>query len=145
RWSDGRFAVAGPQYPEADAWPQNVHHVSHLPPKERAGFYCSQRFTLNLTRADMRRMGYSPSVRLFEAACCGTPIISDDWCGLDEVFRAGGEILIAHDGDEVLNYVTNMDEDERAAIGAAARSRVLASHTGEQRAAELEAYVGHFG
>lgn len=145
RWNDGRFAVAGPQYPDAGEWPRNVHHVSHLPPREHAGFYCSQRFTLNLTRADMRRMGYSPSVRLFEAACCGTPIISDDWCGLDEVFRTGTEILIAHDGNEVLEYVREMDEDERAAIGAAARSRVLASHTGEQRAAELEAYVGQFG
>jgi spore maturation protein CgeB len=145
RWNGGRFAVAGPQYPDTDEWPQNVHHVSHLPPQEHAGFYCSQRFTLNLTRADMRRMGYSPSVRLFEAACCGTPIISDDWCGLEEVFRAGKEILIAHDGDEVLGYVRDMDEEERAAVGAAARSRVLASHTGEQRAAELEAHVGQFG
>lgn len=145
RWNDGRFAVAGPQYPDAEAWPPNVHHVPHLPPQEHAVFYCSQRFTLNLTRADMRRMGYSPSVRLFEAACCGTPIISDDWRGLDDVFRTGEEILIARNGDDVLGYVRDMDEDERAAIGAAARSRVLASHTGEQRAAELEAHVGSFG
>lgn len=141
RWNDGRFAVAGPQYPDSDEWPRNVHHVSHLPPQQHSGFYCSQRFTLNLTRADMRRMGWSPSVRLFEAACCGTPIISDDWPGLDSVFRCGEEILIAHDADDVLEYVREMDEDDRAAIGTAARARVLASHTGEQRAAELESHV----
>jgi spore maturation protein CgeB len=141
RWNDGRFAVAGPQYPDADEWPRNVSHVSHLPPQEHAAFYCSQRFTLNLTRSDMRRMGYSPSVRLFEAASCGTPIISDDWPGLDSLFRDGEEILIARDGDEVLEFVREMDEDERAAIGAAARNRVLEGHTGEQRAAELETHV----
>ena len=80
-WREGRFAVAGPQYPDAGEWPRNVHHVAHLPPREHADFYSRQRFTLNLTRADMRRMGFSPSVRLFEAASCGTPVISDEWEG----------------------------------------------------------------
>lgn len=138
RWSDGRFVIAGPQYPDADTWPPNVRHLEHLPPGEHARFYCSQRFTLNVTRGDMRRMGYSPSVRLFEAACCGTPVISDHWPGLDSFFRIGEEILVAERGDQVLAWLREMPDDERAAIGRAARARVLASHTGVQRAAELE-------
>lgn len=141
RWSEGRFAIAGAQYPDAAEWPGNVHHVTHLAPREHAGFYCSQRFTLNVTRANMRRMGFSPSVRLFEAACCGTPVISDYWTGLDDFFRIGEEILVAADGDEVLGFVRDMSDGERAALARAARERVLTSHTGLTRAAELEAQL----
>ncbi|HEX2139914.1 MAG TPA: glycosyltransferase [Woeseiaceae bacterium] len=138
RWAEGRFAIAGPQYPDAAEWPGNVSHVAHLSPNEHAGFYCSQRFTLNVTRANMRRMGYSPSVRLFEAACCGTPVISDYWEGLDDFFRVGEEILVAATGDDVLGFVKEMSDGDRAALAKAARERVLTSHTGLTRAAELE-------
>ncbi len=141
RWSEGRFVIAGAQYPDAAEWPGNVRHVAHLAPHEHAGFYCSQRFTLNVTRASMRRMGYSPSVRLFEAACCGTPVISDNWTGLDEIFRVGSEILVAASGEEVLDFVREMPDTDRAALARAARERVLTSHTGLTRAAELEAQL----
>ncbi|MEX2494456.1 MAG: glycosyltransferase [Woeseia sp.] len=140
-WRDGRFTVAGAQYPDANRWPQNVHHVAHLPPQEHAGFYCGQRFTLNLTRADMRRMGYSPSVRLFEAACCGTPVISDTWTGLNSFFRIGEEILVASSRDDVLAYIREMTDGDRATLSEAARARVLESHTGLQRAVELESQL----
>jgi spore maturation protein CgeB len=89
----------------------------------------------------MVRLGYSPSVRLFEAAACGVPIISDWWPGLATIFEPGREILIARDSDEVLRLVREMPEPERAQIAAAARARVLATHTAEHRAAELEGYV----
>jgi spore maturation protein CgeB len=145
RWMAGRFTIAGPQYPDADEWPDNVRHIAHLPPQDHAAFYCSQRFTLNVTRADMRRMGYSPSVRLFEAACCGTPVISDRWPGLESFFRVGEEILTVQDGDDVLRYVTELSDEDRAAIGQAARRRVLESHTGEQRAIELEMHLEQCG
>src|SRR5690606_29120136 len=73
-WPDGRFTVAGPQYPASVRWPRNVERITRLPPAEHRRFYRSQRFTLNVTRRDMVRAGWSPSVRLFEAAACGTPI-----------------------------------------------------------------------
>jgi spore maturation protein CgeB len=140
-WPAGRFVVAGPQYPSDLAWPANVERITHLPPREHRAFYNAQRFTLNVTRADMIAAGWSPSVRLFEAAACGTPIVSDWWEGLDEVLRLGEEILVAHAGDESQRVVQGMPEDERRAIGAAARDRVLAAHTAAHRAAELEGYV----
>jgi spore maturation protein CgeB len=89
----------------------------------------------------MVRLGYSPSVRLFEAASCGVPIISDWWPGLPTIFEPGREILIARDDDEVLRIVREMPEPDRARIADAARARVLAEHTAEHRAAELEGYV----
>ena len=140
-WGEGRFVVAGPQYPADLDWPANVARETHLAPDLHRGFYAAQRFTLNVTRADMVRHGWSPSVRLFEAACCGTPIVSDWWQGLDEVFTPGDEIVIAHDAADVLTALRDMPEDRRLAMAASARARVLAAHTGDHRAAELEAYA----
>jgi spore maturation protein CgeB len=130
--------VAGPQYPAEIAWPANVERIEHLSPDQHRHFYCSQRFTLNVTRADMVAAGWSPSVRLFEAAACGVPIISDAWPGLATLFVPGTEILIADEGDRVAAIVAEMPEDERRALAAAARRRVLASHSSACRAQQLE-------
>jgi spore maturation protein CgeB len=133
--------VAGPLYPAELQWPANVDRIEHVSPDRHPWFYGQQRFTLNVTRVDMVRLGFSPSVRLFEAAASGVPIISDGWPGLETVFEPGHEILIARDGDEVLRILREMPEPERARIADAARARVLATHTAEHRAAELEGYV----
>jgi spore maturation protein CgeB len=141
RLPNARMVVAGPQYPDGIDWPRNVARVEHLPPAEHRAFYNEQGFTLNLTRADMIRAGYSPSVRLFEAAACGRAIISDYWPGLEEFLKPGEEILIASTADEVLRYLAEIGERERREIGARARARVLAEHTAAHRAAELEGYT----
>jgi spore maturation protein CgeB len=135
-----RFIVAGPQYPADLAWPDNVEHVSHVGPADHPAFYASCRYTLNVTRADMIRAGWSPSVRLFEAAACATPIISDQWPGLGELFEIGRDILVATTPDEVLAALDAPDSEMRR-IGAAGQARVLAEHTAFHRAAELEAHL----
>ncbi len=140
-WPEGCFAVAGPQYPADVQWPPNVERAEHLPPSEHRRFYNAQRFTLNITRADMRAAGFAPSVRLFEAAACGTPIISDNWPGLDTFFTLGSEILITTSADDTLRYLRDMSESERKEIGERARARVLVAHTAAHRAAELEQYI----
>jgi len=140
-WPEGRFVVAGPTYPGSIAWPANVKRVEHLAPDLHRRFYTESRFTLNVTRQDMVRAGYSPSVRLFEAAACATPIISDNWPGLDQFFAPASEILLAHDKRHTLAYLRDLPEADRLAIGERARARVLASHTSAHRAAELEGYV----
>jgi spore maturation protein CgeB len=122
-------------------WPANVEHEDHLAPAHHRAFYNSQRFTLNITRADMVRAGYSPSVRLFEAAACGTPIIRDFWVGLDELFVPGKEILIARDANDTLRYVREVPDEERRRIGERARKVVLRKHTSAHRAAELLSYL----
>jgi spore maturation protein CgeB len=140
-WPAGRFVVAGPQFPEEILWPANVERIIHLAPAEHPRFYNAQRFTLNLTRSAMVRAGYSPSVRLFEAAACATPIISDPWSGLHEFFTAGDEILITTSAEQTLTYLRTLGRDAAAAIGARARARVLSAHTAKHRACELESYV----
>ena len=140
RWPEGRFCVAGPQYPESIVWPPNVARTMHLSPDKHRRFYAESRWTLNVTRADMVRRGWSPSVRLFEAACCGVPVISDGWEGLDRFFRPGEEIVIAESADDALTALREIPEPRRLAIAERARARVLAAHTGDHRAAELEGY-----
>jgi spore maturation protein CgeB len=129
-----RFAVAGPQYPSEIAWPANVERIEHLAPAEHAGFYSASRFTLNVTRADMIAAGWSPSVRLFEAGACATPIISDRWDGIADLFEPGGEIMLAETTEDVVAAL----EQDAAALGAAARATVLARHSAEHRGEQLE-------
>lgn len=136
-----RFVVAGPQYPEELRWAKNVERIEHLAPAHHREFYNSQKFTLNVTREDMIKAGYSPSVRLFEAAACGVPIISDYWNGIDSVFEIGKEILIATSTSEVLDLFQKLSTHERLEIGENARQKVLKSHTAKARAKELETYI----
>jgi spore maturation protein CgeB len=140
RWPKGSFVVAGPGYPE-DAWPANVKRVDHVAPHDHARFYCGLRFTLNVTRQDMVQAGHSPSVRLFEAAACGVPIISDAWAGLDELFVPGEEIVTAETAEQVLDCVLRMPDQRRRAIGERGRARVLAEHTATHRASALLQYL----
>jgi spore maturation protein CgeB len=135
------FVVAGPQYPDGIAWPANVCRLEHVPPAGHPAFYAAQRVTLNLTRRDMLEWGWSPSVRLFEAAACGVPVISDWSDGLDRFFEPGREILIASSSAEVVAALVERGEDELCAIGERARARVLREHTAERRAAHLEQLV----
>jgi spore maturation protein CgeB len=132
-----RFAVAGPQYPDDISWPPNVERIEHLPPAEHARFYNASRMTLNVTRADMIAAGWSPSVRLFEASACGTPILSDRWSGIDSLFEPGREIMLADSTEEVIAALSRAS----AHIGEAARRRVLDAHTAAHRAAELESHL----
>ena len=94
-----------------------------------------------MARSDMTEAGYSPSVRLFEAAACATPIISDYWPGLETFFEPDREILIASNKDEVLRYLTSVPDSERKKLGDRARARVLKHHTSDHRALELERLV----
>lgn len=138
---DENFCVAGPQYPESIVWPENVHHIHHLPPAEHRAFYNASRWTLNVTRADMIAAGWSPSVRLFEAAACGTPILSDYWPGLGDFFTFGQEICVASNSREAHAILRETSDEARRQLGTAAREKVLRQHTAAHRAAELEAYL----
>jgi len=131
---DRRFVVAGPQYPADIDWPANVERIEHLPPADHPEFYAASRFTLNVTREHMIAAGWSPSVRLFEAGACGTPIISDRWAGIEDVFEPGEQIVLA---DQTQDVVAALAMDA-AGIGGAARRVVLAHHSAERRAEQLE-------
>ena len=136
RNSKRRFLIGGAQYPAEFPWTANIFFARHLPPSEHPAFYSSSRLTLNVTREPMARLGYCPSGRLFEAAACGTPILSDWWEGLDGFLEPGREILIARSTEDVVAAL-ELPNGILAGIARRARARVLAEHTGTHRAAEL--------
>lgn len=137
RAPDRRFVVAGPQYPAEVAWPANVERIEHVGPADHPAFYAACRWTLNVTRADMIAAGWSPSVRLFEAAACATPIVSDVWPGLEALFEPEAEIAFARTTEDVLRLLA-LPHRTAADIGLAGRERVLAEHTAAKRAETLE-------
>jgi spore maturation protein CgeB len=112
--------------------------VNHLPPSDHPAFLCSSPLTLNVTRAPMAAMGHCPSGRLFEAAACGVPVLSDAWKGLEEFFEPGREILVARSTEDALEALA-LPPERLARIGRASRERALALHTNDARAAELVA------
>jgi spore maturation protein CgeB len=132
-----RFLLGGPQYPAGFPGIDNISYVPHVPPQEHSAFYSSSRLALNVTRAPMARMGYCPSARLFEAAACGVPIVSDEWDGLDYFFEPSREILVARTTGHVMDALA-MSGEQLGRIARAGRERVLAAHTADRRAIDLE-------
>ena len=141
RLPQNNFIVAGPQYPPEIKWPQNVRRIMHLGPRHHAELYSSSRLTLNVTRREMVLAGFSPSVRLFEAAACAAAIASDNWPGLETFLSPGREILLPTGSDDIVRYLRDYDTAELRRIGRAARERVLESHTSAVRAREFEQAV----
>jgi spore maturation protein CgeB len=141
RMRERRFVIAGAQYPADFPWRENVWFFHHLPPEEHSAFFCSSPLTLNVTRAPMAAMGWCPSGRLFEAAACGVPVLTDAWEGVGEFFQPGEEILVARNAEEAEDAISR-SPSELARIGRAARERALREHTAERRADELLAQIG---
>ena len=133
-----RFFIGGAQYPHEFPWSENIYFVRHMPPSLHPAFFCSSRATLNVTRRAMAEYGYCPSGRLFEAAACGTPLLSDTWTGLDTLFTPGKEIFPVHSRDDVIAALSLSDKELRS-VAEAARIRTLEHYTAEHRVAELEA------
>jgi spore maturation protein CgeB len=131
-----KFLLGGAQYPENFPWSDNVWFVRHVPPAEHPAFYSSSRATLNVTRAAMASYGYCPSGRLFEAAACETPMVSDRWEGLEEFFEPERELLVAKSSSDVVQALSR-SPDELRQVGKAARERALGAHTARHRSQEL--------
>ena len=135
-----RFVIGGAQYPQDFAWTDNIFFWRHVAPAEHPAFYAAARATLNVTRRSMADSGWCPSGRLFEAAACAAPLLSDWWDGLDSFFVPDSEILIVRSTGDVLDALDRGDAELRR-IGEAGRARALSTHTAERRAAELVALL----
>lgn len=135
-----KFLIGGAQYPDSFPWSDNVYFVRHLPPQEHAAFFSSSRLTLNVTREPMARMGWCPSGRLFEAAACGAAVLSDEWCGLEDFYTPGEQVLVAHSFEDTLAAL-DISDARLQAVRRAARERTLDEHTSYHRALSLVRYL----
>ncbi len=137
-----RFLIGGAMYPHDFPWASNIFFARHVPPELHPAFFSSSRLTLNITRAAMAAYGWCPSGRLFEAAACGAPLLSDAWKGLDSFFTPGEELLLARSSDDVLAALQRSPSD-LARLAGRARQRVLDEHTAAHRARQLETLISH--
>jgi spore maturation protein CgeB len=135
---DLRFVLGGNGWEQREL-PANVRYIGHVPTGEHRAWNCAARLVLNINRADMAATGYSPPTRVFEAAGCGSCVVTDAWPGVDTFFTPGVEMLVAHDAAELVAHARQTSPTRAAEIGQAARRRVLHDHTYTRRAAELDA------
>ncbi len=136
RAPERRLLLGGPMYPADMRRPPNLTILPHVAPGDHSAFYGSSRLTLNLTRGAMAKTGFCPSARLFEAAACDVPVVSDAWRGIESFFTPGDEILVAHDTNDVLAML-ELSPQTLSRIARSARERVLGEHTASHRAREL--------
>jgi spore maturation protein CgeB len=137
RLSGEQFVLAGNGW-EDKPLPANVKRIGHLYTRDHNAFNCSTRAVLNISRSSMASIGFSPATRVFEAAAAGACLITDAWPGLESFFEVGREVLVVHSAAELTELVSSLDGERARQMGKRARERVLAEHSYEQRAVELE-------
>jgi spore maturation protein CgeB len=138
---DRSFLLGGNGWEERVAGLANVRYLGHVPPGDHNALNRSALAVLNVSRESMAANGWSPATRVFEAAGAGACLISDEWEGIEEFLAPGEEVLVARDGAEVAELLAGLDPEGAAAIGEAARERVLSEHTYDRRAEQVEAIL----
>jgi spore maturation protein CgeB len=137
---DMQFILGGNGWADCPM-PRNVRWVGHVPTGEHRAWNCSARMVLNINRADMAATGYSPPTRVFEAAGCGSCLVTDAWAGIETFFVPEHEILVAATADDIVRHLRTVSPTAAAAIGSRARARVLRDHAYTARAADLESIL----
>jgi spore maturation protein CgeB len=135
------FILGGNGWDDRVAGPTNVRCLGHVPPGDHNALNRSALAVLNVSRESMAANGWSPATRVFEAAGAGACLISDAWQGIDEFLSPGEEVLVAGDGAEVAELLAGLDPERARTIGEAALARVLAEHTYDRRAEQVEAIL----
>lgn len=121
--------------------PQNLRYVGHVYTHEHNSFNSSLKAVLNLSRDSMASYGFSPATRVFEAAGAGACIITDSWKGIELFLEPGKEVLVAENGDAIVEHLASLDGKRAREIGTAAYRRICAEHTYDHRAAQVEALL----
>lgn len=133
---DNNFLLGGSGWDDK-ARTANINYIGHVYTKDHNAFNTSSKAVLNISRDSMADMGFSPATRVFEAAGAGACLITDYWEGIEFFLEPGKEVLVAEDGNEVIDILNNLTEEKALAIGEAALKRMLADHTYDERAENL--------
>ena len=132
-----RFMLGGNGWADK-SMPANVNYVGHVYTRDHNAFNCSARAVLNVNRESMASYGFSPPTRIFEAAGSAACLITDAWEGIETFLTPGREVLVAHNTDGVVQHLLGLDDAKAKQIGQAAQKRVLAEHTYQHRALQLQ-------
>ena len=118
--------------------PANVALLGHVPTAAHNALNASARMVLNISRDSMAATGFSPATRVFEVAGAGACLMTDAWAGLELFLTPGREVVAVRDAADVVEAVRSLGAEDTARIGQAGRQRVLAEHTYDRRAVELD-------
>jgi spore maturation protein CgeB len=118
--------------------PSNVRWIGHVPTKDHNRVNCSASLVMNINRASMASVGFSPPTRVFEVAGAGACLLCDEWPGIEDCFEPDKEILVVRSARDVVDALRSYNESDRRRIGRAFRSRALRDHTYAQRALQVE-------
>jgi spore maturation protein CgeB len=135
-----QFLLGGSGWP-GESLPENVRALGHVPTSEHNALNCSALAVLNVARDSMAAVGFSPATRVFEAAGAGACLITDAWDGIGLFLEPGEAVLVARDGDEVVEHLQRLSPERARQIGQAAQRRVLDQHTYARRALQVEALL----
>ena len=142
--ADRSFLIGGNGW-DSKAMPANVRHRGHVYTAEHNAFNCTPLTVLNVARDSMAHVGFSPATRVFEAAGAAACLITDAWEGIEQFLAPETEVLVARDGQDVVDQLAALTPDRARAIGQAALHRVLAEHTYTLRGAQVDAlFKAHF-
>ncbi|HVM35642.1 MAG TPA: glycosyltransferase [Actinomycetota bacterium] len=137
---DHRYVLGGSGWEDKIGFP-NLTYLGHVSPQDHNAVNCSSLCVLNVSRESMASNGYSPATRVFEAAGAGACLITDAWEGIEMFLDPDAEVLVAHDGNDVVSLVRTLTPDRARSIGDAARRRILAEHTYAHRAELVESIL----
>lgn len=135
---EAKFILGGSGWQEYAPQFENLRYLGHVYTRDHNAFNCSPLAVLNINRESMARTGFSPATRVFEAAGAGACLIMDYWEGVEQFLTPDQEVLVARNGEEVVEHLRQLTPERAKAIGEAARLRVLAEHTYRHRAEEVE-------
>lgn len=137
RRPEDRFLLGGAGWAQ-DQVPANVRVLGHVPTADHNPFNVTPRAVLNVSREDMAAIGHSPATRVFEAAGAGACLATDPWRGIEQFLAPSHEVLVVRDGADVAEMLATLTPARAREIGENARRRVLAEHTYDRRAADLD-------
>ena len=137
---DKRFLLGGNGW-QGKGMPANVQAIGHVGTADHNAFNCTPQAVLNVARDSMANIGFSPATRVFEAAGAAACLITDAWEGIELFLKPDAEVLVARDGQDVADLLSQLTPDRARSIGEAALARVLAEHTYERRGVEADAIL----
>ncbi len=125
--------------------PGNVRYVGHVYTRDHNAFNCTPTAVLNISRESMARYGFSPATRVFEAAGAGACLLTDAWEGIELFLEPDEEVLVVRNGQDVAEQLGRLTSERARTMGLQAQRRILAAHTYDHRAEQVEAVLGVFG
>lgn len=136
-------SVYGVRYPEAAVKlieNSGLSYCGWIPNFRVPEIFSAHRMTVHIPRNPYTvALRGIPTIRPFEALSCGVPLISAPWEDVERLFRAGEDFLMAQNPKQMLNFMSDVRNDDALAQSLARKGRetILQRHTCAHRTDEL--------